>query len=69
MAPFTIDQEIFAELYFCVLIFSAFNFHHLASIYIVEEFFACLIIFDTHASDRRKLNDGEFFAIYGMYMV
>ena len=28
----TVDREIFAELYFCVLNFSAFNFHHLASL-------------------------------------
>ena len=32
----TVDREIFAELYFCVLNFSTFNFRHLASIYIVD---------------------------------
>ena len=31
----TVDQEIFTEVYFCVLNFSAFNFRHLASLYIV----------------------------------
>ena len=30
----TVDREIFAELYFRVINFSAFNFRHLASIYV-----------------------------------
>ena len=35
-SPYTVDREIFAELYFCVINFSAFNFRHLASLYIVD---------------------------------
>ena len=33
--PYTVDREIFAEVYFCVLNFSAFSFRRLASLYIV----------------------------------
>ena len=32
---YTVDRENFAELYFGIFNFSAFNFRHLASIYIV----------------------------------
>ena len=33
---YTVDWEIFAELYFCVLNFNAFNFRHPASLDIVD---------------------------------
>ena len=35
VSTYTVDWENFAELYYRVLNFSAFNFRHLASIYIV----------------------------------
>ena len=72
----TIGREIFAELYFCILNFSAFNFCHLAIIYIVGVALknsVVRLLFATQATVENflmaKISDQPYVCVYVLHIL
>ena len=62
----TIDREIFAFKYFCVINVRVSNFHHkVLEVKIIHGVFYFRVLNFRQPQERRQFFNGEYFSIYG----